>query len=266
MPLYVGSTPVTLGAGPLTRVEASSAVTVTADTTAHTKGAWTELIASTSAAGTMLILTANTATLGTNTATLIDVATGAAGSESAFATNVPIGGWGSTAIGTDVPLPYAIPAGSRISVRIQSVVASGKTASVTAVLLSGGSHAPATSALVTIGSSTSTSRGVALASNGSYTEISASTAAAYRHLVIVPSLASAGAANATADLIVGSGASGSEVEIGRIGVGVNSNEFIYPVPLPAWSITGVRGPVPAGTRIAAKRTGGILDVAVIGVP
>jgi N-acetylmuramoyl-L-alanine amidase len=61
----------------------SGDITVTADTAAHTKGAWVELVASTSANASFLIVeVVGLFSAGTDTATLVDIGTGASGAES----------------------------------------------------------------------------------------------------------------------------------------------------------------------------------------
>ncbi|NDD92541.1 hypothetical protein EBZ37_10695 [bacterium] len=102
-----------------------SAVTVTANTAAHTKGSWSQLVASTSANSSLLFFEIiNVATSGANTATLLDIATGASGSETAIVSNLAIGG----AFGALIAFPYKLASGTRLSARIQSVVTGGKTA------------------------------------------------------------------------------------------------------------------------------------------
>lgn len=257
-------------ATPLTRVQAATGVTVTADTAAHTKGAWTQIIASTSADATLVLLdVSGVGASGVASGTLIDLALGGSGSEVAFLSNLPVGS-ASAVLGAtaafQVPLPVSVPSGSRISARIQSVVTGGKTATVAVSLLSGGTITPGT--LTVLGADTGTSRGTNLGT--AWTQIIASTAATYRHLIIVPS-ASTSSLNSAAvdDVTVGSGGSGSEVEIGSIAVATAATEQVgIPAGRAPWSLYGIFYGAASGSRIVAKRGAGLtstLDAAIIGV-
>lgn len=255
---------------PLTLVQHSASVTVTAHATAHTKGAWTELIASTSGDATFLVLdVSGVAVSATSTATLIDLAVGGAGSEVAFLSNLPVGGADAAVSGIScyqVPLPVSVASGSRISARIQSEVAGGKTASVAVAAFSGGALTPGT--LTVLGSSTGTSRGTAL--DTSRVEIVASTAATYRYLVMVPSLAaSIVSTDTTMSVGLASGGAGSEVSIGSISARLRYLEQIgVPAGRVSWAMTAVKGGVSAGTRLSMNQSsmsGAVIDGAIIGV-
>lgn len=256
------------GGAPLARSTTSSATTITANSTAHTKGAWTELIASTPEAATLLWVTvASVGANATQTSTLLDIAVGGAGAETAIASDIPIGGADSASGGRtwSLALPIAVAAGARISARIQSVVTGGKTAVVTISTLTGGSHTPATSPLVTMGSSTATSAGTVTAA-GSWTQITASTAAAYRYLIPVPSLDTATAAGTTTPLEIGTGGAGNEVVTGSLYVATLATESTFAVigSVP-WAAVQLKPGCAAGARIAARGHADI-SCAVIGVP
>lgn len=261
----LSTTPVT----PLVRIDHSGGVTVTADATAHTKGAWAEVIASTTADADMLVLNVyGVGTSSTNTATLIDLAVGAAGSEAPFLSNLAVGAASgpSALLNFEVPLPVAVAAGSRISARIQSVVADGKTATVRVATFSGGTITPG--ALTVMGASTSTSDAVNLGTG--WTEISASTAATYRHLIVVPSAGAAGInSNGEGDVTLGSGASGAEATIGTISVATNTTENLgAPNGGTSWAVYDIFPGVTAGTRLVLKRAATLsaeVDGAIIGV-
>lgn len=265
MGLYLGSAPVTLGAGPLRLRQSSGNVSVAAGGTSHTKGAWIEIIASTSADSTLLILAVAVAQTGQNSATLIDLAVGAASSEVAFLENLPCGS-ASTGGGWQVPLPVAIPAGSRISARTQSATAS-RVALVGVSVLSGGAQIPG--ALTVLGADTGTSRGVSLNHSAAWAEITASTSEDYRSLILVPSAGASSLQANDGDVSLGVGAAGFEDERLALGVATNTAEALtVGNGDPSWSVSAIQRGAPAGSRLAARITGFTLtgiDAAVIGV-
>jgi hypothetical protein len=112
-------------------------ITVTAGATAHTKGAWTELIASTpyDAYGIWIgIDGVHTSAAATNY--LVDIGVGPSGSERVIIPNLNVWGADATAAGLNPHqfwFPVYIPAGSRISARSQSVTDS-KTCRVMVML------------------------------------------------------------------------------------------------------------------------------------
>jgi len=105
--------------------------TVTADgTTAHTKGAYAELIASTAydAFGITVAIAGLGTAASTNTRSLVDIAVGAASSEVNIIPNLicgQAGQWASASFGPATYFfPLYIPAGTRLSARIQSLALS----------------------------------------------------------------------------------------------------------------------------------------------
>jgi len=228
-------------------VDVSSTVTVTADATAHVKGAWSELVASTSANASLLILrVAGIPANNVNTATLLDIATGASGSESAFISNIAVGGAEEVAI----PLPVKIASGTRLSARIQSVVTGGKTATVEAYTFDMGDYSYAPTSFDVIGTDTATSQAVAMSgSAGTWVEITASTANPYKAVIVVPATNGSPAGIRLVELRLGSGASGSEAEIGRTYVDFTNTEaalsgrFLTPL---------IAGSVASGTRLSIR--------------
>lgn len=239
----------------------SGAVTVTAGATSHTKGAWVEIIASTSTSSTVLIVDVNDIrTSSANTATLLDLAVGASGSEVAFVQNIAVGGATERTNGYyQFPLPVAIPAGSRISARTQAAIAAD-TATVQVTIASGGALDAPPASLDVLGTDTATSKGTQTTS-GSWAEITASTPRPYRVLVAIPSLGTAAALAARAPVQIAKGPAGSEVQIAAISAATSSIEGIETVSGgSAWAIEGV----PAGTRLSCQRTAAC-DVTLIGV-
>lgn len=226
--------------------------TVTADPSAHTKGAWTELIASTSTAVTALqVIVGGVQQSTVNTATLLDVAVGASGSEIAIAQNIAIGGAVRTALfdlsGVSFLLPCAIASGARISGRIQSVVTGGKTASVTVRTHDLGS--PATVDI--LGSNTATSQGASFSgASGSWTEIVASTSVDYQAIGIVPSMHNAGVVSFGGVYTVGVGSASNETPIGFIEVFNWVQEGVASVASGAPPL--FTASIPAGSRLAVR--------------
>jgi len=254
-----------------TLVDNGGLVTVTADTAAHTKGAWSELIASTSAnASVLFLLVQDISVSGANTATLVDLATGASGSEAAIASDIAVGGAiatvGPTGICTTIPIKIA--SGTRLSARIQSVITGGKTATVQAILYNAGDYATAPTSVDVIGGNTANSRGTAFSgASGTWVQAIASTSRAYRAVAVVPSMHDSSISTSETQLDLGVGASGSEVVFGTTIVGYNANENVQSVP-PLLSLFGRN--IPAGSRLAVRHNIASLSArygfCLIGIP
>jgi hypothetical protein len=234
-------------------VDTSAAVTVTANSTAHTKGSYAELIASTS--GDVSLLYVRVFGIGaaaTNTATLLDIATGASGSETAIVSNIAVGAAADagTARGIQFAVPIKIPSGTRISARIQSVVTGGKTASVLVSAINASDYATAPTNVDVIGGNTANSEGISFSgASGTWVEATASTSRAYRAVVGVFSSHDAVIANITAFCEIGIGASGSEVSFGSTRVGYDAGERTGLEP-PNLYLFGRN--IPAGSRLAVR--------------
>jgi hypothetical protein len=259
---YLGSTPLWKNVDwfeddAIKIVNASGGVTVTANSSAHTKGSWAQLIASTSANASMLtIVVNNVATSGTNTATLLDLATGASGSEVAFASNIAVGGasggGGGLRAAAYLQIPLKVPSGTRISARIQSVVTGGKTAAVVAIAQDAGDYDTAPTSVDVIGGDVATSQGISFSgASGTWVEAVASTSQAYRAILPVVSLHDATSAAITPTITVGTGASGSEVDFGDIRYEFNLAEQAS-LREPYSNLFGRN--IPAGSRLAVKHT------------
>lgn len=119
-------------------------VTVTASATAHTKGSWTELIASTSfAAQGIWVMLNNTGTSNIATPLLVDIGIGAASSETVLIPDLQGGQaqlWSNGFLGQCYFFPLRIPGGVRLSARCQATIVSD-TVNV-GVWLLGGSSVP----------------------------------------------------------------------------------------------------------------------------
>lgn len=250
---------------PLRMRQSSGPISVTAGETAHTKGAWTELISSTTHTSSQLVFAAGLSQASQNSAALVDIGVGPAGSEVLIIENLPCGMAASNS-NWQVPLPVEVPAGSRIAIRFQCDFA-GKVGTFGLSVFTDGAIQPG--ALTVLGYNSATSKGIQLQLDGSWVEISASAPAAYRYLVVVPSAGSAGLQNNDGSVILGVGAAGSEVERVGVGVSTSSGESISCGSMdPSWSSSAIQRGVPAGVRIAAKLVGFTLvpiDCSVIGV-
>jgi hypothetical protein len=226
---------------------AGTAVTVTANTAAHTKGSWTELIASTGQGSVLILAISAVNTLSTNTATLLDIATGASGSETAIMADLPIG----TISSWELHIPFKIASGTRLSARIQSVVTGGKTATVQAIVVDAGDYATAPTSLDVINAgSTATSQATAFSgSSGTWNQAISSTSRAYRAVGMLLSAHDATMANVTGTFEVGVGAASSEVSFGGLRNNYTANENTSRLS-PTVALFGRA--IPSGSRLAVK--------------
>jgi hypothetical protein len=238
----------------------AGSVIVTASASINTKGAWTQLIASTAGNGDCLAFNLAIGSNGVDSASLVDIGIGAAGAETAIISNVAVGGHSVYPL----VIPVKVPSGSRISMRTQSVISS-RGATVHCVVLDTGSYADVPTSVTTIGTNTATSLGTQT-TNNAFVELTSSTAAAYKAIIVVPSLSS-GTVITTATLFeLATGAAGSETVVGSIPFISLSSETITAVQ---WSNALVAGAFPAGTRLSVRTNaggGGVADVCLIGIP
>jgi hypothetical protein len=254
-----------LGATPLFRqqdwfqdkfalLEKSSATTLTANASAHTKGAWSEVIASTTSnASLMAIKVSGVHQQGTDTATLLDIGTGAASSETAVASNIAIAGAAIVSValvGVLIPIPLKIPSGTRLSARIQSVVTGGKQATVQIFLLDAGDYATAPTSVDVLGTDTATSAGTALSgSANTWAEVVASTTQAYRAISFAPCMVGTLSGNISVQYEIGVGASGSEQTF-LFSTARFSTEETCNSAVPSFPIASVA--LPAGSRLSVR--------------
>ena len=227
----------------------SAAASCTANTAAHTKGAWSQIIASTSAEGSWLHVSCSAFnTAATNTASLLDIAIGASGSEVAIISNVAVGG----ASATYFTFPVQIPSGSRLSARIQSVVTGGKTGTVSLWVIDAGDYAASPTSVDVIGTSTANSQGTSFTgASGTWVQATASTSQAYRAISFVPSIHDSDVATINLNLAeIGVGAAGSEVDFASQRWTSNVSEFIgtgQPFPIDPHGRA-----IPSGSRLAVR--------------
>jgi hypothetical protein len=242
-------------------------VTVTADTNAHTYGAWTEVIASLPSITSMLeIFVGGVSQSGVATGSVLSVGVGASGSEaeifhyavgSAFTTNAPF------SLGVNILIPVRLDAGTRIAVRLQSVITLGKTALVAIRTFNAEPESFVNLPLKhdSLGVNLATSRGTNIGASNVYSEIVASTSNTYRGLCLIPS-ASAGMSADQSSMTVAVGPSGSEVDIGTIIYITGAAETVtspLAVFMPRF--------IPSGSRISVKQSSvrTYMDATVIGV-
>lgn len=244
--------------------------TATASATPHTKGSWTEVIATTISPANLVLLylTVATAANGVDTSTLLDIGIGAAGSEVAIVPDLAVG---YAPVGLTYSIPVNIPVGSRVAVRCQSAVIS-KTVAVQVTFAQNPNGRRSASSLVSIGVDSATSHGVGLAAPGvahtktAWTQIIAATAEPFEAFLV--------GMQGNADLSFGAGAA-----LVDIGYGAAGSEVVLAPDLPlnmtsTEIITGqspnlIPARLPAGTRLAARwqcaSTSNSLDVSLYGV-
>jgi hypothetical protein len=241
----------------------------------NTKGAYTQLIASTTVTTTALAISA--ICIDNNNDYLIDIATGGAGAESVILSNLP-GHQTSTnnnALTYGV-LPISIASGTRVAARYQAGSITGDDVLLNAYFLGKDTVGfdECTSA-VTYGADTSDSGGVqvdpggAANTKGSYSEISASTSANIKWIMVgVGNRANTARSSCSwyVDIATGAAASESVVVPNLQFRGDVVSHCIHP----QWSF-----PIPiviaSGTRIAARAqctttdaTDRLLDIIVVG--
>jgi hypothetical protein len=242
--------------------------TVTCDTTAHVKGPWTQIISSTAAASDVLgVLFQGIGANNQNSATLVDIGVGASGSEVAVIENLAVGGANVIFNCLQYSIPLAIPQGTRIAARAQSVVSGGKTAVVAVSPFSTNNFSKAPLTVTVIGTSTATSEGVPSLSNNTWTEITASSPAKFQAVILVPSLTSTTASAGFSTIELGVGSSGNEVSINTVLYRISANEVIS-VFCASDLVSIAAGPFPSGTRFSARASAQAttLDYCLIGIP
>jgi hypothetical protein len=236
-----------------TFLESSADVTVTANTSAHTKGAWSQIIASTTSnASLMTVVVSGISQSAVDTATLLDIAVGASGSETPIVQNIAVGGAVSAAATAraNIPIPLKMPSGTRLSARIQSLVTGGKTATVAIFLFDSGDYATAPTTVDAIGTNTATSEGTVLSgASGTWVQATSSTTRAYRAITLVPSIIGDTQAGIAVRFEVGVGPSGSEQAFGSASAIYATNEACQ-TGFASFPLAGRN--IPAGSRLAVQ--------------
>ena len=249
-------------------VAASSRGTVVSHGASHTKGAYTQLIASTGQDADAVLVTARH-TIQWNT--LTDLAIGAAASEQVVAANLMRTTWDGTIAVCQYLLPIAIPAGTRLAARGQTDNASAIDVWLHATLLTGGFRRDSPlSQVLTLGANTAATRGTPVTSGaantkGSWVQFSASLPDTLRGLLVA---FGTNAANKTAaeDWLFdfGVGAAASEVVVAPdIATTIDANELCFP------QVQWVPLEFAAGQRLAVRGqssvASAVLDVVIYGV-
>lgn len=159
----------------------SRGTSITPSASAHTKGSWTQLVASSGVAARGILVLISGGAASSVEDYLVDIGTGGAGSETVVVANLPEAGPTNRLL-KPYFCPVAIPAGTRISARCQCGAASAGAIFVMAYVL----PAPSVglddcTTLTTYGADPSTTRGLSIDpggsanTKGSWVELSAST-------------------------------------------------------------------------------------------
>jgi hypothetical protein len=242
--------------------------TITASSTTHTKGSWSQLVASTSAESSGLLLFASgNAVTSTATSMLLDIGTGAAGSESVIVPDIALGG----ANGYRVLIPIRIPSGVRVAARCQSAVAS-RTVTIAPHLFSASFADRLPTVLDSLGTISATSAGTAMSgAANTWVQVTASTAKDYQALILVPCSDATTGINGVVRLSLGIGAAGSETELAYIQNLQASTPALSDLAGNSAFSFGLAGRfIPAGTRVAVRHNISAnpdrVSACVLGVP
>lgn len=249
---YVADSGLNAMGGQLTAT--SLLTTVTASATVNVVGAWVQMHAATTfpVSGLMIHLgKTGLAVAATNAQVSFDIGIGPNGSETAIINDVAVGGslaffawW----------FPISIPVGSRIAVRLRSLVASKSTTMAMSVY-GGGFGLEAGYKAVTYGAVTTGSRGTILTSPASintkaaWTVITAAVTSPARWIVVGLTSPNTTIATAIDGLLdVGMGGAGAEaVIIPDISFGVSANEEVNHANSLTFPVN-----VPVGARLVAR--------------
>lgn len=253
------------------QVQVSGTETVTANASAHTKGAWAQLISSTTAQTDWLLIAPNvSAANGVDTSFLLDIGTGGSGSEVVRIANIAAGyRQGNTSVGRQCApflFPLRVPASTRIAARAQSAVG-GLSGTVQIATMTGAARSAMPTTLDTIGADTAASRGTNLPTSNTYVQLVASTSQSYQALVVMQAgTGSSFTATETSTFTIATGASTAEVDIYSVDLGTSNQEAFHYSPQTLATV--YVGHIPSGTRLSAKQSIGrnFRDVILYGVP
>jgi len=264
--------PISLTGGMVLSDSVSAAPAASAST--HTKGTYSQLIASTSADATGLYIGINNAAA-SGRSFLVDIAVGAAASEQIILANLLIDQ--PLRFVHSLQLPCLIPAGSRLAARCQCDTGSQQI-TMDGFLTAGGLWGESFGGpVVTLGANTATSKGTtvdagaSVSTYGAWTTLEASTAAD-----IIAINVRKGCNRNTAPieanlysnyLQIGVGAAAAEQVVARLPVAATTSGYMG---------TGFEGwlpvNIPAGSRVAARflantndATDRIIDVQILGL-
>lgn len=226
----------------------TSVTTLTADGAANTKGAWAEVVASTSEdVKAIWIVTNNTGTQGTRIS--VDIGTGAAAAEVVKIADIH---WSNGDSARDnVPnlyIPISIPSGTRIAARCSSSSGGATNISVVLYLIGGSGGGTCVTYGVTTNQAVQVDPGGTINTKGAYSEITASTTADIAFLaVLIDMNVNAAPAGALFDVYIATGGAGSEADIiPRISWSSNAGSDHWTPVVHMFPVT-----IPSGTRISA---------------
>jgi hypothetical protein len=236
----------------LATLSSSAGVVLTANSSANTKGSYTQIIASTATDCTTLVVWLD-GTNSTGTHMSCDIAVGASGSEFILIHDLmlqPVGPYGSPQV-----IPLRIPAGNRVAARIQSTTGSDTVAFMCWIFDGEFISGEGFSIVDTYGFSSSTTKGTVIDpggtgnTKGSWTQVVAATTADIAGIFLAMDVGSGGSTSNSVAFDVGIGASGSEtVIISNVGMRKGSSgTAMFPDFFPLIPIS-----IPNGTRLAAR--------------
>lgn len=245
----------------------SSGTAATAHASNNTKGNYAEISSSIPHGSTGIVIHGALATAGDM---LMDLAIGGAGSEVDIFPNLLVSA--ISAVSFSVFVPLALPAGQRLSVRCQHTTG-GTAMSVEVTLIGGGGSAM--QRVETCGATTADSGGIAVDPGGSintkgaYSQLIATTAFAYKHVILAlggRNNSANGSANWLVDIAVGAAAS-EVVIVGDLRLRSDAAHDLVMPPYFSFPCD-----IPAGSRIAvraqssnADATDRLIDAVLYGV-
>lgn len=233
----------------------TSGTTITAHATPHTKGSWTQLVASAPFDVTMLIVggSVNSASA-TDTSQLVDIGVGA--TEKVLIADIPTG-YSCLDLNSNrvAHFPVEIPSGTKISARMQATI----TVDVVDIQLfmyggSSWSSVPTFQSIDTLGAVSAGSHGI-LVSGGGIVEIIASTLEDYKALgygVDGGGSTTLGNVSPQMEIFVGAGAAEKSL-IDDIRLGSASNESVTRAT-PPQGILPIELNIPAGSRLSVQNS------------
>lgn len=245
--------------------------TITPSGTTLTKTAWVQTLSAAQVTSdiTLLALSCSNANPAlADASAVLDIGTGAAGSESVVVADIPIG---SHISNCGLLIPVRVPSGTRVAMRASFVrTATAANIYVAQAFLHEAFARQVPATLDVLGNNPASATGTAMSgASGTWVQITASTTKDYQCLWPVHSLTTGTNLGESVTYSIGVGASGSEVVVGQYGTQCNSvqktcNQFI------GSGIGPVSGPIPVGSRIAVRHnivsTPGNHSFALIGVP
>lgn len=263
---------ITYPVGPTT-----TGLTLTADASANTKGAFTEVIASAPFDANAIIVELVLTNANAGRLFLIDVALGGAGSEVVVVPDLICEGV-STVSGVygqgSYQIPLRVPAGSRISLRCQSSTGASTIGQIATTLIAAGGVDGITS-FVNYGANAGDSGGTAIDPGGTahtksgWVELTPSSSAVTQWMGLMVTYGHATVATCSWAVDIGTGPAASEVVLlpdVRIGSATSSGAQ----PSIQARMTHALTYIPAGTRIAARAscsintaTARVIDVALL---